>query len=536
MDSIVLDHQLDSAFTTSRARRMMRRGDFESRVDSICERFSRATGWQLSLYAVGTMVPSSVADELRMDLNCRWFTAIGHPGTVGHFLRLDQRRSIEPFIEFAQARELAMIIVEFIGQTSTAFDELADRTEDVMTILELTRSIPNSDDVSASLHQILQAAINLTGCFSAAFFLLSPKTDRLELRQYCGKSLGSMPFTSRELRDSPPDLKALQTGSRTIRRERNGPMNDWLPEMANIGVCRRVESTTGPIGTMWVFDRRTVVPGEMELRILESLSNQAAMTLERTVLQHESLEHGRLQREMTLASETQGIQRSVSNFESRGIEIACVTCACDTVGGDLMDVIPIEDQVVFAVGDATGHSIPAAMIMSTIRGSLRTLLTNGMCNVERPDTILRQINASYSKYSATGFYMSMLVGVIDTRTRTLRFSNAGHPLPIVFRNGDCHSHPSHGLLLGIDTEAEYGMTAVTMKPDDLLVMYTDGITEAMDAGGAMFESAGLIQAVGDARFSTADSALENIMVHFEAHAAGVYKDDHSLFVMRAGVS
>jgi sigma-B regulation protein RsbU (phosphoserine phosphatase) len=199
-------------------------------------------------------------------------------------------------------------------------------------------------------------------------------------------------------------------------------------------------------------------------------------------------------------------------------------------------VIPIEDQVVFAVGDATGHSIPAAMIMSTIRGSLRTLLTNGLCDVERPDTILRQINAAYSEYAAIGFYMSMVVGVINTRTRTLRFSNAGHPLPILFRNDECHTHPSHGLLLGIDADAEYGMTAVTMKPNDLLVMYTDGITEAMDADGAMFESAGLIRAVGDAGFSSADATLENIIARFEAHAAGVYQDDHSLFVLRAGVS
>jgi len=429
-----------------------------------------------------------------------------------------------------------MLVAEFIDQAVTAFDELEDRTEDVMTILDLTRSIPVSDDINTTLNQILQAAVNLTGCYSAAFFLLSPQTDRLLLKQYCGKSLGEMPFTCRELRNSPPDLKALQSGSWTIRRDRNGRMNDWLPEMANIGVCRRVESKTGPIGTMWLFDRRNFAPSELELRILESLSNQAAMTLERTVLQHQSSEHGRLKREMTLASETQGVLRSVSNFESRGVEIACVSCACDTVGGDLMEVIPVGDQVVFAVGDATGHSIPAAMIMATIRGSLRTLLTNGLCNVERPDTILRQINTSYSEYAATGFYMSMLVGVIDTRTRTLRFSNAGHPLPIIFRNGHKHSHSSHGLLLGIDSGAEYGMTAAAMKPNDLLIMYTDGITEAMDAGGDMFETAGLVKAVGDAKFSTANAALETIMVHFEAHAAGVYKDDHSLFVLRAGAS
>lgn len=492
------------------------------------------------LHPVGSIAASAVADELRLDRNCRWFTAIGNEGRVVNYLRLDQRRSSEPEVDFVRARELAIIVAEFITQTYLTFDEVEDRTKDVMTILEMNRAIPNSENVSESLQHVLQAAVNLTGCFSAAFFLLSPDTDRLILRQSCGGSLGPMPYPSRELRDAPPDLKALQTGVRTLRRERNGVMNGWLPEMANLGICRRVESNTGPIGTIWVFDRRRFVPGEMELQVLESLSNQAAAVLERTVLQHESVEHGRLQREMTLASETQDVTPSisptVSQFQSGGIQIAHMSCACDTVGGDLLEVIPVGDQVVIAIGDATGHSIPAAMIMSTIRGSLRTLLTNGMCDIERPDKIMRQINASYSQYAATGFYMSLFLGVIDTRSQILRFTNAGHPAPLVVRNGKSQPQQYHGLLLGIDAGVDYSMTAVSMREKDLLVAYTDGITEATDDDGKMFESSGLIKAIGKGRFSTADCALESVLTHFTAHATGEFKDDHSLLVVRTGRS
>lgn len=537
MKSQVLDRhpEFSTGQTAETSRRLIRREDFESRIDTICDRFTLSTGWQLSFQRIGDLVPSALADQMRMETTCRWFGAIGQRGSISGFLRIDARHSVSPDLDFRRARELAILQKELIDQALTSMAEVNRRTSDVMTILELTRTVPDSNSVSSLLNKILQAAINLTGCYSAAFFLLAPGSERLLLRQYCGPSLGTIPRSARSLKDSPPDMTALQNGMTTIRRERATDEGSWLPTQAKVGLCHRVQSATGPIGTLWLFDRRDFNPGPVEDQIIESLANQAAMTLERSVLEKESREAGRLQKEMVLASESQDMNRKVTNHTCRGVEISCLSCAKDVVGGDLVEVIPVRDQLVFAIGDATGHSIPAAMIMSTVRGSLRTILNDSQVDVDRPDRIIQQINSSYSAYASTGFYMSLFIGVINSKSRILRYSNAGHPGPILLRDRVGRPQQTHGIPLGIDKHANYGMTAISMRKNDVLVGYTDGVTEAKNGDRQLLRTTGLQQALETSDASSADGLIESTVTHLLQHCKGQFDDDYSLIVLRTGI-
>ena len=172
--------------------------------------------------------------------------------------------------------------------------------------------------------------------------------------------------------------------------------------------------------------------------------------------------------------------------------ICGVTRPANTVGGDFYDVIPLADgRLVIALGDVAGKGSPAALLMALLLAMLRTLVDEGLSG----GRLIERLNVQVAKHSPASRFITFFYGQYDPATGRLQYVNAGHLPPIIHRASGGFERVTgvtgSGLALGMFDEARYDTNEVTIGPGDVLLLYTDGITEAENAAGRAFEESGL---------------------------------------------
>ncbi len=222
------------------------------------------------------------------------------------------------------------------------------------------------------------------------------------------------------------------------------------------------------------LDYRIPDPGKDELGQLASAFN--AMAADLKLRQKELIEKERLEADLTLARRIQERLLPQGPPSVAGLEVAGVSVPSLEVGGDLFHFLPLAgDRLGLAIGDVSGKSIPAALLMSNALAILRaeTRLEN------EPADVLTQMNALIAEQVEPGRFLTFLYGVVDPRARTIRYACAGHNPPLIVRaDGATEWLEQGGLALGILPDTTYTPADVALGPGDILVLYSDGLTEA----------------------------------------------------------
>ncbi len=172
-------------------------------------------------------------------------------------------------------------------------------------------------------------------------------------------------------------------------------------------------------------------------------------------------------------------------------EIAGAWEPASLVGGDYYDVIKLgKDKLAICIADVVGKGISAALLMANVQAAVRAFATA----TASPAYVCSRINSVLCANIATGKFVTLFYGVLDARSRILQYTNAGHLRPILIGNdGNVKRLENGGALLGVFPDWEYEDSTVELDPGDLLMAFTDGITEAMDADGEEFGEERLIQ-------------------------------------------
>ena len=208
---------------------------------------------------------------------------------------------------------------------------------------------------------------------------------------------------------------------------------------------------------------------------------------------HLKLEH--LRRELQTAS---GIQASMlpSRFplfpERTEVDIHATMRAAKEVGGDFYDAFFISPHKLFvAIGDVSGKGVPAALFMARSMTLLRMEATRDLA----PNEILARVNDALCTGNEAGMFVTVFCAVLDTRTGLLAYSNGGHNAPLSNTGpaGYAYMVPPRGLVLGVLEGAPFGAASLQMRPGTSVLLYTDGVTEAADAGEEMFTDERLLQ-------------------------------------------
>lgn len=211
-----------------------------------------------------------------------------------------------------------------------------------------------------------------------------------------------------------------------------------------------------------------------------------------------------------------------------------VTRPANTVGGDFYDVIPLADgRLVLAIGDVAGKGSPAALLMALLIAMLRTLVDEGLSG----GRLIERLNVQVAKHTPASRFITFFHGLYDPATGRLQYVNAGHLPPLIRRASGAFERVSgstgSGLALGMFDEARYDTNEVTLNPGDLLVLYTDGITEAENPSGRAFDEAGLEAALASANANDPFQIGRAIVTAVEQYAADVrLADDLTALILK----
>lgn len=244
-----------------------------------------------------------------------------------------------------------------------------------------------------------------------------------------------------------------------------------------------------------------------------------------------------MKRDLQIAREIQGWLVPIAAPEVPGIEIAFVTRPANTVSGDYYDAfwrgadasnssdaIPSPDRKLFlAVADVAGKSVPAALLMATLQASLHALavLPSSL------DELVTQLNQYACAHSAEGRrFTTAFLAELDPQTRALRYVNAGHNAPILRRAaGGVDRLDKGGVPLGVIFGAKYEIDEVTLLPGDALIVFTDGVIEALDEKGNEFGEARLLNLVRPLQAASADLLRDLLMAELNAFTGSARQHD-----------
>jgi len=251
------------------------------------------------------------------------------------------------------------------------------------------------------------------------------------------------------------------------------------------------------------FGHRIPVRTQDQIGELSESFNQMTVNLERLFVVEKEKE--RLQTELEIAREVQGQLYPKRAPPMRGLQL---TVRCDParmVSGDYYDYQEIaQHKLAFAIGDVAGKGISAALLMATLQAALRAqmaqyLPTHGNECSQLPDIdaaqVVSKLNKQIYAHTSPEKYATFFFAMFDEPTHTLTYTNAGHLSPLLLRNGDVIPLDSNGTVVGAFPFSKYDESCIILEPGDLLICYTDGITEPENAYGEEFGDARMVDLV-----------------------------------------
>jgi serine phosphatase RsbU (regulator of sigma subunit) len=238
-----------------------------------------------------------------------------------------------------------------------------------------------------------------------------------------------------------------------------------------------------------------------------------------------------LKGELEVAREIQLAMLPGGTLREADVEICGLTRPANTVGGDFYDVLPLADgRVILTLGDVAGKGSPAALLMALLLAVLRTLVDEGL---EAPD-LMRRLNLQICRHSPGSRFITLFYAEYSPITGRLVYVNAGQTPPLIRRrDGSYQRLEATGIALGMFEGSTYVASETRLDPGDMLVAYSDGITEAESPTGQPFEEAGLEGVLATyAAFSAAELGTETIRA-VERHAQDSrFSDDLTMLVMK----
>ncbi len=427
------------------------------------------------------------------------------------------------------------ILVELLSQAARNWEDSIRRQNELTTLVDLGRAVACAGDRPEMVPSLLDGAVRLLAADWVSLNVLSDERDVLceKARSLNGSPVELKNGGTRRLATAPNDMSALVDGPLLALGE-GSATGQWWPAGIEQAACAAVEGTDGPIGTLWAGSRDSVSWGKAELSMLSAVAGQLGSLLGRLSLQVAQTSHDRLVTELQGLSESHsgdqiGVLPPGSGFQAVG---RC--CSKYEVGGDLCELLPLDQgRTLVAVGDACGHSVQAAFVMTAVRSAMSVVLDGPDCSRVSSEEVVARINRALCRVTEGHQFMSCLVGVLDANRNVMQYTNAGHPPPLLVRGKDRDALVSHGMPLGISSDAEYGSSELSLRGDDVIVLFSDGVIETMNHDREMFRSEGVIAALGEVDpTESLEHVLARVWDSCEAHDSGETLDDRTLLLLR----
>ena len=284
------------------------------------------------------------------------------------------------------------------------------------------------------------------------------------------------------------------------------------------------DSLVGVIQVLNKRNRQTF--DEIDESLLAGLSDHITVALERGRLIEAYIEKERLEEGLKLAHDIQMsmLPKTFPPFpERRDLDIFAAITPAKKVGGDFYDFFFLdEDRLCFAIGDVSGKGVPAALFMAVIK----TLFKAIAGRVQNPGEILSTVNREICRDNDSQMFTTLFCGILDTRTGEIRYSNGGHNPPYHLSRAGVQQVPkTGGRVLGLLEETTYAGSRLVLGPGETLLLYTDGVTEALDPAEQFFSERRLESILTQINFASAREQIEHLTREITLFAAGAEQAD-----------
>lgn len=478
-------------------------------LPAVLESFQQATGWTLR-YTGARSVDGSAGG--------RSSAGRSRDSLVGHFT-LDCPDSAPP-VARQSAQSLAAALAQLLGEAISLEQALWRREAELATAVPVIPAANERQHLAERLEAVLKGGAEAAGCQAAGLYLLDEGTSELKLRACWGLHLGRLAVPARPLRGAVADLEALLGSAVTLENETL--MDTWrAPEPFAAGLCVPVSSATTILGTLWIFSEQPRRFSDRQANLAEIIAGRLAADLEREILLGQGIDAARWRSQLTVAENLQREQLPSTSPLIDGWELAGWTEQAQAVGGDFFDwFCRSDDSTVVALGDAAGQGLPAALVASALKASLRSHAQH----LRMPDEILAQANQTLWTGSAGDQRAAAVVALLRPDDDRVSLSMAG---PIhAFVLGQPADDPA-GLSprLGEAPDLRFAARMVAVRPGQTLVLFTAGL-----CGSAADREA--IVAALSSHASLAPRELAQLLRTRLETGGQPCQEDHSLVVLR----
>jgi len=286
------------------------------------------------------------------------------------------------------------------------------------------------------------------------------------------------------------------------------------------------------IGVITVESDEPDAYSDNQVSMLEIFSGHVASAITNALLYQQERERLRILHDLELARQIQAAALPADSLREGKVEALGVNVASDVVGGDHFDYFKTSDrQVALALGDVSGHGLSASLMMTAVRSGVRL----GVGPKKAPASLMRRLGNLLYESTPSNQYVALVLGFLDIETGSLSYTNAGHVPPVRVGADENDFLPSGGLILGAFPHATYEKQHMQLEAGDILVFYTDGLTEQVNQAGEEYGVDRLIDIVRSHRGEALEEIIEKVRIDArEFRGAAPREDDVTLMLVRWG--
>ncbi len=274
-------------------------------------------------------------------------------------------------------------------------------------------------------------------------------------------------------------------------------------------LCMPLRNRDGKmIGVFQLLNKKKGTFTSQDESFIEDLSIHAASAIENARLYEQERQKIAMEKEMSAAWEVQKLLFPEKTPQRDNYKIAALNIPARQTSGDLYDFVELDGgRVVTALGDVSGKGLPASILMANLQSVMRDLPYHNAS----PSYCVSRFNNIIHRSSSSGKFITLFFGVLDPEKNSYSYSNAGHEHPYLFRDDRTDRLSSGGLPLGVMPESPYDEDEVSLNPGDTLLLFTDGISDAINKNDENYSEKRLVERVSELKDQEPKQIIDQVL-------------------------
>ena len=412
--------------------------------------------------------------------------------------------------------------------------QLRQRINELTAVYNVTMMLSEARDLEKVLQRTVRAVCEVMETKASSLRLINDERDELVIKAVYNLSPEYINKGPVRLSQAWIDHEALTSkGYEYVRNMAEDPRVQYPQEAKREGIVSMLSVGLRykgkNLGVLRVYTAQEHNFTQFQVDLMKAVAAQAAAAIEHARLAQETVQAQALERQVQMAGQVQQRMIPATPPTIPGIDLAAVYVPVYELGGDFYDLIELPyNNLGMVIADVSGKGVPASLTMAAVRAALRAQIDNVYYLYE----VVRRINLMLIRDSNPGEFVTLFYGVLDGRNRRFTYCNAGHPPAMIFRKGKIIELGSDNMVLGLEAEEKYVQSLVDLQTGDVLLLYTDGLLDAMNFDMERFGKQRLIEVFSQGG-ATAETISQNILWSLHKHT-GLAKrtDDVTMIVAK----